>query len=141
MKKIVKKRTNRIIRRKRIAIFILLLGIFLSFLSLFLSVYYNVLFKDLPKNPVSKTRMSALIDLEILLKKKNIQYQKVLPGNDLSLFITLKDEGLVIFSLKRDLSTQTSSLQLILSRLTIEGKRLKKLDFRFDKPIIELIKY
>ncbi|PIZ99857.1 MAG: hypothetical protein COX78_01335 [Candidatus Levybacteria bacterium CG_4_10_14_0_2_um_filter_35_8] len=141
MKKIVKKRTNRIIRRKRIAIFILLLGIFLSFLSLFLSVYYNVLFKDLPKNPISKTRMSALIDLEILLKKKNIQYQKVLPGNDLSLFITLKDEGLVIFSLKRDLSTQTSSLQLILSRLTIEGKRLKKLDFRFDKPIIELIKY
>lgn len=140
MKKIVKKRTDRIIRKKKIAIVIFLLGIFLSFLSLFLSVYYNVLFKDLPKNPISKTRMSALVDLEALLKKKNIQYQKILPGNDLSLFITLKDEGLVIFSLKKDLTSQTSSLQLILSRLTIEGNRLKKLDFRFDKPIIELIK-
>lgn len=140
MKKIVKKRTDRIIRKKKIAIVIFLLGIFLSFLSLFLSVYYNVLFKDLSKDPISKTQMSALVDLEALLKKKNIQYQKILSGNDLSLFITLKDGGLVIFSLKKDLSSQTSSLQLILSRLTIEGNRLKKLDFRFDKPIIELIK-
>jgi len=139
MKKSAGKRTNRIIRKKRVAIVILLLGLFLSFLSLFLSAYYNVLFKYPPKTPVSIEKSSALSDLELILKNKNIQYQKILSGNDLSFFVTLKDGGLVIFSLKKGLSEQMSSLQLILSRLTIEGKRLKKLDFRFDKPIIEFI--
>ena len=138
MKKLIKKRTSRLIQKKKIAIFIFLLGFFLSFLSLFLSFFKNALFKEPLQTPISKYKNSVVQDLEINLKKKNIQYQKISPGSDRSSSVYLKGGGLVIFSFKKDISSQISSLQLILSRLTIEGKRLKKLDFRFDKPVIEL---
>jgi hypothetical protein len=139
MKRIIRKRTNRLIRRKKIAIYILLLGFFLSFLSLFLALFYNVLFKVSPQTPVSKSNNSVMLNLETSLKNKSIQYQKIEQGSDLSFYVYLNDGGLIIFSAKKDLFNQISSLQLILPRLTIEGKRLKKLDFRFDKPIIEVI--
>jgi len=50
--------------------------------------------------------------------------------------VELRDGGELILSSKKDLENQLSSLQLILSRLTIEGKKLKKLDFRYDNPVV-----
>lgn len=43
-----------------------------------------------------------------------------------------------IFDLNKNISQQTSSLQLIKTKLTIDGKRLKTADFRFDDPVITL---
>lgn len=59
--------------------------------------------------------------------------------------ITAFDEGFlvildgkekVIFSRKKPLADQISSLQLISSRLTIEGKHFASLDLRFDRPVL-----
>ena len=138
MKKNFRKRTNRILRKKRVAIIILFLGLLLSATSLVLSYFYTNYSKEPPANPVSKEKLYSERDLKNMLKDKNIQYAKITYGNDLSFYIDLRDGGQVIISLNKGLENQISSLQLILSRLTIEGKRLKKLDFRFDKPVIEL---
>jgi hypothetical protein len=48
----------------------------------------------------------------------------------------LKDGPEVFFSEKKEATTQVGSLQLIFSRAKIEGKSLKRVDLRFDKPVI-----
>jgi len=55
-----------------------------------------------------------------------------------SLDIWLRDGRRVVFSLKKEAQIQIESLQFILSRSKIEGREIKKIDLRFDKPVIEL---
>ena len=50
--------------------------------------------------------------------------------------IWLQGQILVLFNGEKDLESQLDSLQLILSRAKIEGKSIKKIDLRFDKPVI-----
>ncbi|MDE2025953.1 MAG: hypothetical protein KGJ07_05645, partial [Patescibacteria group bacterium] len=57
-------------------------------------------------------------------------------ASDSALLVTLDSGEQIIFSQKKDLSEQITSLQLIKRELTIEGKRLNRVDFRFDNPII-----
>jgi hypothetical protein len=54
--------------------------------------------------------------------------------------VVLKNDSEVIFSSKKDINTQISSLQFIMSRLTMEGRRFSRLDLTFDKPVIVLEK-
>lgn len=56
-----------------------------------------------------------------------------------SSYVVKQEEGQEIFlTSKKDIRTQVATLQLILSRLTIEGKSLSRLDLRYDKPIVVL---
>jgi len=50
--------------------------------------------------------------------------------------VWLEDEVLILFNGEKDVGVQLDSLQLILSRAKIEGKTIKKIDLRFDKPVI-----
>ncbi len=88
-------------------------------------------------SPLAQGKISKEQSLEELLYKNNIQFTKVEVATDSSHIIFLKDQGMVYFDSGKSWQSQISSLQLILSRLTIEGKKFKKLDLRFDKPIIE----
>jgi hypothetical protein len=87
-------------------------------------------------SPIAKENKSKLAILESALDEKKITY--ILAGikPDGSFLVQLKDGGEVILSSKKDIGRQLTSLQLILSRLTIEGKKLKNLDFRFDNPVV-----
>lgn len=87
-------------------------------------------------SPVGKVGKSQVASLESALDKKNISFASVNINSDGSFAVELKGGGEIILSAKKDLDTQLSSLQLILSRLTIEGKKLKKLDFRYDNPVV-----
>ena len=69
-------------------------------------------------------------------KSKNISYISIETAKDLSLIIKLDKERQVIIDPDKDINQQLSSLQLILSQLKIEGKLFKRLDFRYQKPII-----
>ncbi len=47
------------------------------------------------------------------------------------------DKGLlVIFSSQKEMDFQLDSLQFIFSRAKIEGRKIKKIDLRFDKPVV-----
>ena len=50
--------------------------------------------------------------------------------------IWLENEILVLFNGQKDIGVQLDSLQFIYSRSKIEGKQIKKIDLRFDKPVI-----
>ncbi len=86
-------------------------------------------------SPLGQNKPSQVSNLEVLLKKANVPFSSITSSSDFYTII-LSGGGQVIMSSKKELAIQISSLQLMLSRLTIEGKRIKSLDFRFDKPII-----
>jgi hypothetical protein len=87
-------------------------------------------------SPIGKVGKSKVAALESILDKKNIAFTLANINSDGSFTVELRDGGELILSAKKDLDNQLSSLQLILSRLTIEGKKLKKLDFRYDNPVV-----
>lgn len=76
--------------------------------------------------------------VENLLKKNNISYSSIVKLGDGSYEIKLSDSRVVVMSSQKDINLQISSLQYMLSRLTMEGKRFVRIDLRFDKPVIVL---
>jgi len=115
-----------------IALFILLIA--------FLLIEYAYLHFSFGKvayiSPIVQGKASQNLLLENQLEKANVPFSTISLISDGSFVVMLKDGGEVILSSKKDIKSQISSLQLILSRLTIEGKRLKILDFRFDNPVV-----
>lgn len=75
-------------------------------------------------------------ELETLLKKHAVPFSTVSESSESALLIRLETGEEILLSPNKSLEPQISSLQLILSRLTIEGKRFLRLDFRFEKPVI-----
>lgn len=112
-------------------LFLLLALLLIEFLYLNFSFGRNTYL-----SPLAKEQKSKIITLEAELEKSNISFKTVSASSDASLVVQLVDGSVVILSSKKDIKRQISSLQLILSRLTIEGKKLKILDFRFDNPVV-----
>lgn len=77
--------------------------------------------------------------IESLLKSHAIVYSSI--NEDQNKYIVYLQNGeKVLFDAQKPIDTQISSLQLLLSRLTIEGKHFETLDFRYNKPVIVLKK-
>lgn len=118
-------------------------GLIIIFLSLLLvsasiTLYYwlgrPTFISPLPKGGL--TNSSSPESIEALLGESNISFSEVKSSTGSSILVTLVNGGTVLFSSKKSFKEQVSSLQPILSRLTIEGKRFKNLDLRFDKPSV-----
>lgn len=123
--------------RRKVIIFLFLLAFL--FLSLILIIFsYQKLFysKDAFLNPVSKENLDKESRLNQLLNDKNVGFSNISILYDSSYLVNLKEGEQVIFSARKDLKSQVSSLQLMLARLKIEGKKFKILDFRYDNPVV-----
>lgn len=95
------------------------------------------------KEPISLNIGEKLVQEEI------IQAVKILVNLKLYLFqpqtakiisvriveVQLKNGPIAVFSTQKDFNFQLDSLQLILSRAKIEGKKVKRVDLRFEKPV------
>ena len=57
-------------------------------------------------------------------------------GQDVILF-NLIDNKKIIFSNNKDREAQEYQLELIIRQFKIEGKDFRKIDLRFNKPIVE----
>lgn len=75
-------------------------------------------------------------ELEEELLKTNLGFSEIIFTQDSSLSVELASGEKIIFSFRKPVKSQVSSLQLMLSRFTIEGKKVEQLDFRFDKPVV-----
>lgn len=53
-----------------------------------------------------------------------------------AIHIVLANNVEVVLSTAKDIGQQLASLQAVTSQLTIKGKQLKKLDFRFDHLVV-----
>ena len=107
-----------------------MLGIICSVFLVFSSKHKLLL------NPLSSKKDVYQNQVEDSLEKNGISFSAVKIASDSSYLVTLQDGSKVILNQNKNLQNQISSLQLILSRLTIEGKRFKSLDFRYDKPVV-----
>jgi len=120
--------------RKRIGLFLIIVGLHLIAVSVFLVNFFN---KDpLFLSPLSDNQESVNSKLVEELKEKNIRYKTIETNQDLSLIVKLDGGGEVIMDPKKSISSQLSSLQLITAQLKIEGKTFSRLDFRYQKPVI-----
>lgn len=132
--KTVTKKQKKEASKKRTGIFLIFIGLVLIVVSLF----YITFFEEVPKpiSPLSKNQTSVNSVIEKTLKHENIPFISIETSKDLSLIIKLSKDSDVILDPNKDIDQQLSSLQLILSQLKIEGKLFKRLDFRYQKPII-----
>lgn len=81
---------------------------------------------------VAKDTITILVDLQWRLLKPRLA--KIVSEREIEVW--LEDDVQVLFSAKKDLKIQLDSLQLIFSRAKIEGEKLKRIDLRFDKPVL-----
>ncbi len=114
--------------------------VFLNVWVVFLS-YYSHSTKSPFVSPIAWRENNSSVNnrvkkIEDLLKKNNITFSSVSQASDSSYIIIFSQGEEVVLDSKKPLENQISSLQLMLSRLTIEGKRFARLDFRFEKPVI-----
>ncbi len=112
--------------------------IFLGLVALNIVLLYSAFFEK-PKpilNPLSKNQISSSQIIEKKIKESGVRYQSISTEKDLTYLIKLDPKGEVVMDPSKDVDRQLSSLQLILKQLKIEGKALKRLDFRYEKPII-----
>ena len=143
-----KKRTlsNRRSRRKRVGkilgILCLSIGIF-SVGFLLLLRKSDVLIRPIPEGSLSQVlgdNDDSIKKIEKSLKEEKVVYKDVKKIGSSGYEVTLVSGEKVLLSDTKDLRSQLSSLQVIISRLTMEGKRFSKLDLRFDRPAIVLVK-
>ena len=73
---------------------------------------------------------SSVIALKKMLSKYEISYDQIYTTKEGDYIIKLNPDGEVL------LNQNAASLQLVLARITMEGKRFSRLDFRFEKPVI-----
>lgn len=116
--------------------FIALMGMFIL-----LGIVYLIFFLSFPKkqlfiSPLALQKTTYRNQIDEMLQKSEIAFTSVESAKDSTYLVNLKDGGQVIITQNKNVQNQISSLQLILSRLTIEGKRFKSLDFRYDKPVV-----
>lgn len=133
-------------RKKRSKISRILIVFFIFFTTVFTILFFLELFQFLKINknlfisPIptdgQKVNKSGFKKIEELLVKNNISFLSVNLATDSSFLIKFANDQEAILASDKPMENQISSLQLVLSRLTIEGKRFIRLDFRFDKPII-----
>ncbi len=134
--KLLKKRKKTVIKRKNVKVlYYLIVALILSLVLFFSGYFLNKYFPDF-LSPLAKEKFKEGMELEKALNKKNVKFIKITPQSDLSFLVELIDKEEVIFTSKKAFESQIASLQLITKQLTIEGKRFKRLDFRYDKPMI-----
>jgi hypothetical protein len=72
------------------------------------------------------------------LQANHISFGKITAQDSTTFVVVIPENGEVIISSQKDITGQVASLQLILARLTMEGKHFSRLDFRYAKPVIVL---
>lgn len=76
-------------------------------------------------------------DIKRELLAKNISFDSVATARDGATLVARLAEGTrVFFSAFRPAASQVSTLEAIVSRLTIEQKKPTEIDLRFEKPIV-----
>ncbi len=84
------------------------------------------------------TKEDVVKSIEKILKEKSIEFTEVKRESQDRYSIQLQDNGVVFINPDKGVAEQLSSLQVVLQRLTMEGKKFKRLDLTYDRPVIVL---
>ncbi|HSD99030.1 MAG TPA: hypothetical protein VLB73_05075 [Patescibacteria group bacterium] len=117
-------------------------GIF--FLTFFACIGVFIVFTLSHRELISPlTRIGIVVGKEISVaqvqaacNKTNLRCTNAVELPDGSIEVTVGDTTTVFLSPQKNIEKQLASLQQVASQLTIKGKTLKKVDFRFDQIIV-----
>ena len=114
--------------------------VFVLFLSVLTIILYSRFWAKTQTfiSPIALSSQNVTKTLGELLLDSEIEFSFVTFRSPSSYLVKLKEDGEAILSLEKDFKKQIASLQAVLKQLTIEGKRLIRIDFRFEKPVITL---
>ena len=88
--------------------------------------------------PNESSRLKPVVQTSINIITSISQYQlsieKVSIDHNLNIIAQIDNEIIIYFSNKKDAKEQAASLQGILRQAKIDGKKLKQIDLRFDRP-------
>jgi len=141
-----KKRNVRKQKRQLKKVGVIVLAVGAPFIVVGGMVVYAIFFQKIHYLSPLSTKVSAEVgvreDNELATLKKNLAEKQIevslVTASGSGYLVILKNDSSVTFSSQKDINVQISSLQFILSRLTMEGRRFSRLDLSFDKPIIVL---
>jgi len=140
----VLRRDKKQLNKKRILLLSLISGL-IGFLCVILGI---IIFLDEPAfiSPLPLLRSLGLSNdsdtvikqIDTFMKSQNISYKDISLSGKTTYIVRVSDNEKVYITSNKNLSKQLSSLQVIHSRLTMEGKKYSRLDLRYDKPVILL---
>lgn len=75
--------------------------------------------------------------LTTMLSEADIPIVSLEEVNNANVVASLSGDLKATFSLEKDLSSQVATLQVILSRFRIEGRKVHRVDLRFNNAVVE----
>lgn len=92
-----------------------------------------------PLRPTNKEGVKEKLERQLkeLALKEGLRFMGTSMVEEKSLIATFSGQLTCLFDLEKDVSSQLASLQFVLWRSKIEGKKLREVDLRFDKPVVE----
>lgn len=121
--------------------FFLFFLIFFGTFSLCFGIWWLIKIHTHFQNPLAKNapgqKLITISKIDNLCISGHLNCSAININSDKTLSFMINGNERVIFSMQKDLTTQFSSLQLTIGHLTIDDKRFSRMDFRFDKPIIQ----
>lgn len=141
MKRNQKKKFKKIFKLLILIVVLLIITLFarlyLKKITFFNSLFLKKSSSDYVINPNSDT--AKISDFEKKLRDRKIYYNNIKENLDTGTIEVLLGNGItVIFSKFKDIEWQINSLQSIISKLTIEDRIPKKIDFTYEKTIVNL---
>ncbi len=118
-----------------------ILGIVMMVIGVFLVINEPLFESPIPlftKWALNRDKSQEVVEIKKFLEQKSIEYIDVSRESSKVYKIDLKNNGEVVIDSEKGLPEQLSSLQVILSRLTMEGKKFKRLDLTYDRPVLVL---
>lgn len=124
-------------KRLKIALYFLILILFITSLGFLVRNSYQKTFTLFESEKILKpiTRQAPETELAKELKKSNLGVISLSINGEREILASLSGDTQVIFK-SEGIAQQVSSLQIMLSRFKIEGRIPKKIDLRFEKPIV-----
>ncbi|HSX57650.1 MAG TPA: hypothetical protein VLE47_00065 [Candidatus Saccharimonadales bacterium] len=118
-------------------LFWLLFSTHFSFSNSFKGVLANLS----PKIATTETKKKVESEqdkLRVLLQKaKLFEIESITKTDEGDFLVKGKDNLVVYFSSDKDLASQVTTLQSLLTKARIENKAFKKVDFRFEKTVVQ----
>jgi len=107
--------------------------------SLPLINYYQLINSLIYKTGNSLDFNDLKISLKLLeeLKKINIKINTIDIKNEDMILFNLDDKKEIVFTSRKEIEKQIFPILIILKQIKVEGKKYKRIDVRFDKPIIK----